>query len=440
MGFPFARMLALAIVLAGVPTAPAPARAQEQEAERLRIHGSHTVGERLVPALVEDWLRAMEYTGIRRVPRAPGLLEIHALREGVPLVVEIGGEGGGEGFRRLVEGQAELAMLARRPDAREREAGWQLGDLSSPDQEYLLALNAARVVVHRDSPLKRIDLAQLRALLAGSAPGAANRLLLGPASGGLEGFLRERLNGGRPLRPASVLRHRDLRSAAAAAAFDPSALAVVELGTPLPPGVRVLPVSDGGLAVAPDPTGIRSQDYPLAWRYQVYGGQMMSALGRSFALHTLTPRAQALVRRLGLVPMDLSLPATGEVAALPPDYRDAVAGGTRLPLALRFNLKSLTTIFDGSSAHDLDRVVELLQRPEYRGRSVSVVGFSQAERQSKLFAMTASSNRADIVAAWLIERGIAVRRIRGLGSLQPLAGGEGEEARFRNERVELWLL
>ena len=430
------RFMALLAVLALLQATPARA---EHEPERLRIHGSHTVAEKLVPALVEDWLQAMEYTGIRRVSRGPGLLEIHARREDLPLVVEIGGAGGGAGFNRLVKGDAELAMLARRPSAEERAAGWQLGDLSSPDQEYLLALNAARVVVHRDSPLQHIDLARLRAALTG---GSTQRVLLGPADGGLEGFLRQRLNGGRALQPAGGLRHGNLRAVAAAVARDPSAIGVVELGTPLPAEVRVLPVSDGGLAVAADTTGIRSQDYPLAWRYSLYGGQMMSALGRSFALHTLGTRAQAVARRQGLVSMGLQVPAAAVAApdAVPEAYRDAIAGGTRLPLALRFNLHSLTTIFDSSSAHDLERVAELLRRPEYRGRAVSVVAFSQAERQNRLFATTASSNRADIVAAWLAGHGIAVQRIRGLGALQPLAGGEGDEPRFRNERVELWLL
>ncbi|KAF1686889.1 flagellar motor protein MotB [Pseudoxanthomonas broegbernensis] len=420
----------------------APAHAGD-EPERLRIHGSNTIGQALMPALVEDWLRALEYTGIRRVARAPARLEIHAEREGMPLVVEIDRHGAGAGFDALVQGRAELAMLARRPDRREREAGWQLGDLASPDQEFLVALNGARVVVHRDSPLRRIDLAQLRALLAGGAHDGIGspRVQLGPAAGGLEEFLRERLTGGRPLRPAALRRHRDLRSAALAVADDPAALAVVELGTPLPQGVRALAVSDGGLAVAPDTVGIRSQDYPLVWRYHVYGGQMMSALGRSLALHSITPRAQRVVRAQGLVPMGLAPAAAGaDPAALPPAYRDAVDGAARLPLTLRFNLNSLTTIFESSSAQELERVAAWLQQPENRGRAVSVVGFAQADPHNKLFAMTTSSNRADIVAAWLIERGIPVRRTRGLGPLRPLAGGDGEWARLRNERVELWLL
>ena len=120
--------------------APAPSAWTQEDAERLRIHGSNSVGATLMPALVEDWLASMDYRQVRRIARTPALLEIHAVRDGLPLVVEIDKRGAAPGFAALVRGDAELAMLARQPDAREREAAWQLGDLSSPDQEYVLAV------------------------------------------------------------------------------------------------------------------------------------------------------------------------------------------------------------------------------------------------------------------------------------------------------------
>ena len=440
---------ALAVLGLALLATGSPARAQD-DAERLRIHGSNSIGTTLMPALVEDWLASMEYRQVRRVPRTPALMEIHAERDGMPLVVEIGKQGATPGFAALVRGDAELAMLARQPDARERDAGWQLGDLASPDQEFVMALNGATVVVHRDSPLHRIDLAQLRALLDGRVQdwsqlgrgAGAVRLQLGPERAGLEDFLRERVTAGRAPRNAHLQRHADLRAALRAVARDPGALAIVELTTPLPAGVRALAVADGGIAVAPDAGGVRSRDYPLVRPYTLYGGQVMSALGRSFALYTVTPRAQAVVRATGLVALDMAAPVdAGAVPErMPAEYRDAVAGAVRLPLALRFNLGSLTTIYDGYSAQQLERVVAWMKRPENRGRSLSVVGFASEDPGNRLFATMTSNNRADIVVAYLVERGIPVQRSRGLGALQPLAAGDDERARRRNERVELWLL
>ncbi|MBO9716383.1 MAG: substrate-binding domain-containing protein [Pseudoxanthomonas sp.] len=438
--------LALLVLVLGA----APARAQD-DVERMRIHGSNSIGATLMPALVEDWLASMDYQQVRRVPRSPALMEIHAVRDGLPLVVEIDKHGAAPGFAALVRGDAELAMLARQPDPRERDDGWQLGDLSSPEQEYVLALNGAAVVVNKDNPLRRIDVAQLRALLAGEVRdwsqlggrGGPVRVQLGPERGGLEDFVRERITAGRTPHPATLVRNGDLRAAARAVAHDPSALAIVELTTPLPAGVRAVAVADGGVAVAPDAAGVRSRDYPLVRPYTLYGGQMMSALGRSFAMYTITARAQDVVRAQGLVALDVAAPpavAADATVRLPEEYRHAVDGAVRLPLALRFNLKSLTTIYDGYSAQQLERVVAWMKRPENRGRSLSVVGFASEDPGNRLFATTTSNNRADIVVAYLVGNGIAVQRSRGLGSLQPLAAGDDENARRRNERVELWLL
>jgi len=437
-----------AFALLALAATAATAHAQD-DVERLRIHGSNSIGDALMPALVEDWLQSIEYVKLQRVPRSPAVMEIHAERDGMPLVVEIGKRGASAGFAALVNGDAELAMLARQPNARERDDGWQLGDLASPDQEYVLALTGAAVVVHRDNPVRRIDMAQLRALLAGQVGDwsqlggrkAPVRVHTGPARSGLDDFLRERVTGNQAPRVA-LQRHADLRAAARAVTRDAGAIAIVELTTPLPPELRALSVSDGGVAVAADAAGVRSRDYPLVRPFTLYGGQMMSALGRSFALYTLTPRAQQVVRRQGLVALDLPAPQTPAetAAALPPEYQEAVAGAQRMPLALRFNLKSMTTIYDSYSAQQLERVVAWMKRPENRGRSLSVVGFASADPTARLFATMTSTNRADIVAAYLIENGISVQRTRGLGAAQPLAIGDSEAARLRNERVELWLL
>src|SRR5690242_8628931 len=117
MASPIVRIASALLVLASCVQ---PARAQD-DVERLRIHGSNSIGARLMPALVEDWLASMEYRQVRRVPRSPAQLEIHAVRDGLPLVVEIGKPGSAPGFAALVRGDAELAMLARQPDARERD-------------------------------------------------------------------------------------------------------------------------------------------------------------------------------------------------------------------------------------------------------------------------------------------------------------------------------
>ncbi len=75
-----------------------------------------------------------------------------------------------------------------------------------------------------------------------------------------------------------------------------------------------------------------------------------------------------------------------------------------------------------------------------RGRALAVIGFATPDSANRLYPTIASNDRADVVAAYLVQRGVAVERVRGLGAVRPLLGGEDAAAKARNERVELWLL
>lgn len=434
-----------AAVLCSIPPVAA------QEAERLRVHGSNSIGAQLMPALVESWLQSIGYRQIQRRRVDAATLEISALRDDAPLVVEIGGTGSAAGFADLIRGDAELAMLARAPDARERDAAWQLGDLSSPDQNFVLALDGVRVLVAADNPLTSLSVAQLRDILSGrltrwSQLGGADLPIdvqRNTDRSGLGDFLRERLSLPATARAASHHIHPSLAEAAQAVAGHPTALAIVALTTPLPAGTRALAIADGGIAVLPTPASIRGEDYPLVQRYSLYGGQMMSALGRSLALYSVGAQAQQVVRRIGPIPMSIApdpnqttSPGTGQTDA----YLQAGAGGQRLTTTLRFSLQSLNSMFEARSAQDLDRVIAYMQQPAMRGRALGVIGFATPDTANRLYPTIASNDRADVVAAYLSQRGIVVKRARGLGAARPLVGGEDAAAKARNERVEIWLL
>jgi len=436
-----------AAVLCSIPSAAA------QQAERLRVHGSNSVGAQLMPALVESWLHSIGYRQIQRHRVDAATLEISALRDDAPLVVEIGSVGSAAGFADLVRGDAELAMLARVPDARERDAAWQLGDLSSPDQNFVLALDGARVLVAADNPLASLSVAQLRDILSGrltrwSQLGGAElpiEVQRNAERSGLGDFLRERLPLPATARAASQQIHPSLVEAAQAVAGHPAALAIVALTTPLPAGTRALAIADGGIAVLPTPASVRGEDYPLVQRYSLYGGQMMSALGRSLALYSVGAQAQQVVRRIGPIPMTIAPDPTRAAQASPDTrqadaYLQAGAGAQRLTTTLRFSLQSLNSMFEARSAQDLDRLIAYMHQPAMRGRALGIIGFATPDTANRLYPTIASNDRADVVAAYLSQRGIVVKRARGLGAARPLVGGEDAAAKARNERVEIWLL
>jgi phosphate transport system substrate-binding protein len=426
---------------------PAFAQAQDGTVDRLRIHGSNTLGARLVPTLVESWLRSIGYMQLRRHAVSSQQFDIAAVRDGVPLVVEIDNRGSASGMRDLIDGNAELAMLSRSPTARERDDGWQLGNLDSADQAFVVALDGIAAVVRADSPLRALRIDQLRDVLSGRVRdwrtvGGATLAVHAhvPARGsGSREFLERRVLGG--IAPdASVMVDRDARTTLAAIASDAGAIGIVNLRMPLPHGVRALAIADGGDAIAPGRLQVLSEDYPLQRRLTLYGGQMMTALGRSFAMYAMTAAGQKTVANAGYIA--LTLRPVGQPSAAPAwrPYADLVTDAERLPLSLRFNYQNPYSLFDSRSERDLDRLVAFMRLPQNRERSALVVAFAApAPGTSTLMATIASNDRADIVAAQLQRLGIRVGRARGLGAARPLAGASAVDARFRNERVEVWL-
>ncbi|MDR7067523.1 phosphate transport system substrate-binding protein [Pseudoxanthomonas japonensis] len=422
-----------------------PAAAQDAEAERLRIHGSNTVGAEVMPRIVTAWLRSIGYTRIEHRKVRDDRTEVAAVRDGEPLIVEIDRRGSALGFQALVDGNAELAMMSRAPSAAERDAGWQLGDLSSPEQEFSIALDGLAVVVDARNPVRSVSVAQLREVAAGrirnwALLGGADAPIHvhgGPVRGGSREFLEQRVMAGQPA--AAVTAHRRLWQAAHVVADEPNALAIVELTTRIPPGTRTLAVTDGGVPVQPTRLNVASEDYPLLRRYRLYGAPMMSALGRSLALYAIGHEGQRAVESIGLQSMMLR-PAvqSGQVQGAS-SYRDAVAGATRIPLGVRFNMGSLSSLFESRSASDMERLVAFMKLSQNRGRSVVVVGFADHAPGNRLLPTMLSNERADMVADHLVRQGIPVARSVGLGDARPLTTAGGIDARARNERVEVWL-
>ena len=427
------------------------ANAQAQvDAERVRIHGSQTMAARLVPAVAESWLRDIGYQDIRREQANATLTEIHAQRDGMPLVVEIQASSSAQGFQDVVDGNAQIAMMTRRPNAVELDAGWQLGDLASHDQEFAMALDGAAVVVHRDNPLPKLGLAQLRRVLSGQVRdwrelggrGAVHLHMVAGANSARD-LIDERVMQGSPYAPAQL--HANGESLVKAIAQDPGGIGFVTLRQPWGANVRPLALSDGGRAVAPTRLAVQSEDYPLARRFYLYGSQMMGALSRSFALYTMGQRGQDAVTRAGHFALTLRPGYAPPTLVGPKDYRDLVGQATRLPLSLRFNLTGnnesgvAASVYDSRAVRDIDRIVAFMRLPVNRGRRLLVVGFADAAGSSVAATMM-SNDRADLVAHELMARGLTVLHARGVGAQVPLTASGNLSARYRNERVEIWML
>jgi phosphate transport system substrate-binding protein len=416
--------------------------AQVDEPEKLRIHGSNVLGAQLVPDLVVAWLRSIDYGEIRRSEVNAWRTQISASRDGERLIVEIDKQGTATGFRDIVSGDAEIGMSARAPDARELDDAWQLGDLRSPGQEWVVALDGMTAIVPSGSPVSSLTMPQLRDVLAGKirdwrqlggASGAIHLHLAGGTRAVAELALQVGLSG-KPALPATT--HANQAQVTAAVAGDPGALGIIGLRGSRS-GVQALAIRSGQSLVPADMLALRSEDYPLAHRLYFHTGQLITALGRGFVLYAVSPAGQAVVDRsrfvsLSLVPMD-----SARTARAPVEYRKYVAAARRLPMALRFSTG--LDLFDSRSRQDLSRLAVWLARRENSQRRLVLVGFANPDPQDPYQALTLSQERADYVASELLALGMKVVTVRGMGGKMALANRADTASRQRNDRVEVWI-
>jgi phosphate transport system substrate-binding protein len=404
--------------------------------QRLRIHGSNTVGETLAPALVQRWMIAEGFSGVQRRELAFEEVELRGQRAGEE-------HGSSTAFTDLAAGQADLGMSSRPVKDSDRRLHPRLAGLDQPEQEVVLALDGLAIIVHPDSPLTELRKDQVRALFTGAvrdwsqlAPGMRGAIRLharDDCSGTFDTFKSLVLEGAALAREAS--RYESTEQLAAEVAADPLAIGFVGLAGVR--GVRALAISDGGSALPPSVEDVAVEDYPLSRRLYLYLPEDAPPLAQAFAEFALSASGQQEVERAGFVAQNVRTYAAEPRPDVPPAYRELVQGAERLSLNFRFGAGS--SLLDSKTLRDLDRLAGFLEQPEFAGRPLILLGFSDAVETLPAMALFISTDRADYIAQLLIRRGIDPSRVRGLGGAAPVASNDSEIGRQRNRRVEVWL-
>lgn len=433
------RVLVFAVALLACQSAGA----QVDDTERLRIHGSNLLGARLVPALVESWLKDIGYSQIKRRDLGATRTEIGAVRDGQPLIVEIDKRGTASGLQAIIAGDAEICMSARQPNAREMDDAWQLGDLKSPTQEWVLGLDGLVLLVSPDNPVSALSRQQLRDVLSGrirdwnqlgATAGPIAVHTLSSTSGTQEAIARIVLAGDKPA--PGLFRHSSQAEVLAAVRRDARSIGIIGLRAPRG-GLRALAITTGGRSISPDALSVGSEDYPLTRRVYFHTGQMITALGRGFAQWVVSPAGQAAVERSQFVSLSVRPQAPGRIDMAPAEYRQMVANAQRLPMTLRFSTG--LDLFDSRSRQDIERLAAYMQRPENAKRRVVLMGFANPQPRSPMQSLFMSQERADFVSSELLALNMKVVTVRGFGGRMNLLDASQPASRYWNDRVEVWL-
>jgi phosphate transport system substrate-binding protein len=455
-----------ATVQAPAASARAPVARPVLPVAQLRLTGSGTVGDRLVPALVDahipgEKLRAGGWvpgeTPNQRVQGARG--EDWALRVTVTVTDTPGG------FAALSAKQADIAMSSRLASDEEFAA---FRAASGPDaagaapKEHAVALDGIAVIVNTENPVQKLKLDQIRDIYAGAitnwsavgGPDLPIRLhTRDPAASGAAGFFN-----------AAVMQRRDVAGSAermdsygsvsGAVAGEIGAIGFVPFA--FVGRNRALNLAAScGIEHEAGEFGLKTEEYPLTRRLYLYAPPQPSDQAARFLRFAGSAAAYGAVRDAGyasLEPMrgtrehalsrsaaaSRATPAAadGRHAEALGEHAAATRGAQRLSATFRFANGSAQ--LDARAREELERVAEFLRRPENAALRVSVMGFTDG---SGAFGpnRAMSNQRANEVAAQLRQRGVRVAQAKGFGPVAPVACDDDLNAATRNRRVEIWL-
>ncbi len=444
--------------------------AAETETESFAISGdSNAVGKLFADLLFEfgldiggDTMTSLDATGPSQVQLRNELGQELAS-------ITLKSEGAVQGLRDLFSGDASLAVLTR-PITEEENAIFRLaglGDLTSPEQQTIFALDGLVIVTSRNNPLRAIAEQDLAKIFSGKV---TNWAQIGGPDAAINLYVRDETSGTGAVFNTLVMTPAGAKVAGTATVLDTDAdVAKAVASDPL--GIGVTSLSDVGNAkvlairgvcgiqVPATPFTIKTEEYPLSRRLYAYRtNQELPAQLTRFLEFLNSEPAQITIANDGFVDLGVSFQSNDEQglrylsAVIPTDVemtlaqlRDMTANlmaSDRLSITYRFKLGSAK--LDARAQDDIQRLAQLLSTGDYDNKELLLIGFTDAVGAGA-GNLRLSKQRAEEVRAALLDalpegaiQGLPIRAL-GFGEISPLACNESENGRHINRRVEVWL-
>lgn len=420
-------------------SAPAPAVAASVDA--LRLCGSSTIGAELAPELALQFLAhlgAKDATVTKKeTKKNETIVEGHL--DDRPIAVHVDYRGSSEAFEGLLNDRCDIGLASRPILEEEAEKLAELGDMTSPRAEHVIAMDGIAIVVEKSNPLRQLTVAQIARIFSGEiknwselggAPGPIHVYGRDERSGTFETFAHLAL-ADKPLTAAADL-FDDNEGLASALAKDARGIGFVGLSAAS--ALKVLAVQDGRApAIAPTAFTVSTEEYPFSRRLFLYVSERIRPiLAQRFVDFAFTEAGEAAIASSGFVPLKIDAIRPPARRDAPPAYVKATRGAHRLSFVFRF--KANGTALENRSARDVGRLAAFVSAGERRQGPVSLLSFTDATGSVKL-----SRERAERVAELLRDRGVSTGTVEGFGPALAVASNDTEVGRRKNNRVEVWV-
>jgi phosphate transport system substrate-binding protein len=453
-------ILAAVVILAGAllwyqysnPAAETPSASDVETL--LRIHGSNTIGDKLMPALVKTFMEQEEScTGVRLKP---------AKKEDEAFVVgecneerkqiEIFSHGSATAFADLGAGSADIGMASDRIDTKQQQdLNDLLGDLTSTAGEHVVALDGIAVIVHSSNPVSELSLLQLARIFGGTTTDWAS---VGGTSGSIHVYARDDKSGTWKFFNTAVLQKFGMTLTVAAqrieksedlsdaVARDPQAIGFIGLN--YVGSNRALALSEQGVeARKPTLCTVKTEEYLLARRLYLYTSTRPTPPVAHFIQFVTSKEAWPAVTEVGLVNMDPTpIPGCNTQGRHSEAWRFLTLNATRLLTNFTFVPNSST--LDTKAHLALGYVVGVLSTPEYADRKLLLIGYADSRGshdQNKVLSIQRAAAVSKLLGRELARGGssVTIDEIEGLGAQDFIASNDTPEGMQKNRRVEVWV-
>jgi len=463
----------------GCPRAAAPAGAVQPAVKALpgtapatiQIVGSNTIGNQLMPSLVQAYAQAQGLKASKVVGENPLDLTFKLTNaKGADAgAIELHRHGSTTAFKAFEQkSPIDIGMSSRRIKPEEATKLESLGypDFRLPANEHVLGLDGLVVFVAPNNPLVSLSIDNVAKIFAGTIKdwsevglpaGKINVYASTPDSGTFDTF------------DTLVLKPRNLKITDTAkrtenhaeqsdlVAADPSGIGFA--GIAYQRNAKVVNIEAScGLIFKPSIFAMKTEEYPLSRRLYLYTvGEPKDPTTRGLLAFALSQSAQPIIGQNDFVDqapesvdfqsqtarIAYALNAAGAdfdlnlMKALIADLKPA----SRLSTTFRFETADYS--LDSKASSDIGRLREILDGGVYRGKTVVLAGFADGVGRFDT-NLTLSQRRAEAVLSALQRSGggkpLQVKLVtKSYSQLAPVACNDTPESRAFNRRVEVWV-
>lgn len=412
----------------------------------LRLSGSNTIGETLMPAMAEAFLKSRGATGVHTVDgdKPQEKIVLGTLPgDGFPSSIRVAAHGSATAFTAMADGSCDIGMASRRVKPEEASKLSSLGDMLAPASEHIVGLDGIAVIVNSANPVNELSKDEIMHIFTGES---ANWPKSGSFHGGVSIYARDDKSGtydtfkslvlaGKPL-AASAQRFENSDQLSDAVAHDPNGIGFI--GLPFVHSAKPLAVSEKGTrALLPTRLTVATEDYSLSRRLYLYTpATPANQFTRLFIDFALSKQGQDVVAANGFVAQNIASESQAVSDQAPAEYKKLTEKAERLSLDFRFQAGQSTQ--DNKAQVDMDRVVSLISDQGATGGKILLFGFADSIGTPAV-NKSLSLNRARVIESQLVQRGLKPAVVRGFGSELPVASNETSDGREKNRRVEIWI-